>query len=187
MGYHGANGDGGPAIAASTGGPAIAASTGGPAIAASTGGPARFYFCPKPTRSERDAGLAEMADTLRHRVNPGGLEHDPRWAPVSVKNDHNCVKPIDLLRYLATMLLPPPRADGQPRRILVPFCGSGSETIGALLAGWDSVTGIEQDARFVDIARGRMAHHAAQLMKEPHAARTLHPGSPRRAAPVRPG
>lgn len=63
---------------------------------------------------------------------------------------------------LATLLLPPPRADGAPRRILTPFSGVGSEVIGALLAGWDEAVGIELEEEYVTIARERARHHLAQ-------------------------
>ena len=75
-----------------------------------------------------------------------------------MRNHHPTVKPIDLARYLATLLLPP--AEYAPRRILVPFSGVGSEMIGAMLAGWEEVVGIEQDAEYCEIARRRIAHYA---------------------------
>jgi hypothetical protein len=49
----------------------------------------------------------------------------------------------------------PPEGD-EPRRLLVPFAGSGSEMIGALLAGWDEVVGIERETEYVDLARARV-------------------------------
>jgi site-specific DNA-methyltransferase (adenine-specific) len=70
---------------------------------------------------------------------------------------HPCMKPIKLCQQIATLLLPPPRADGQPRRILVPYSGSGSEMIGCLLAGWDEVVGIENDEQWVAASRARIA------------------------------
>ena len=72
------------------------------------------------------------------------------------RNTHPCVKPIDLCRYLATLILPPKRET--PRRLLVPFSGSGSEMIGALLAGWDEVVGIEMEAEYIEIAWARLTH-----------------------------
>ncbi len=63
---------------------------------------------------------------------------------------------MDLNRWLATLLLPPPL--DRPRRLLVPFSGSGSEMIGALLAGWDEVVGVELSEEYADIARARLAH-----------------------------
>ena len=56
------------------------------------------------------------------------------------------------MQYLARLIMPP-----VPGKILVPFAGSGSEMIGALLAGWTDVTGIEREAEYVEIARARVA------------------------------
>lgn len=50
----------------------------------------------------------------------------------------------------------PPELD-TPRRLLVPFAGSGSELIGARLAGWEQITGIELNPVYVHIARQRLA------------------------------
>lgn len=72
-----------------------------------------------------------------------------------VGNDHPTVKPKVLCEHLAQLILPPQRKT--PRRLIVPFSGSGSEMLGALMAGWDHVTGIELDPHFVKIARKRLA------------------------------
>ena len=40
----------------------------------------------------------------------------------------------------------------------MPFCGVGSEMIGALLAGWDEVVGVEQDAAYCKIAETRIQY-----------------------------
>ena len=76
------------------------------------------------------------------------------------RSTHPTHKPIALTRWLATLLLPPDAY--APRRLLVPFSGSGSEMIGALLASWEEVVGIEMDAEYAEIARARLAHWAAQ-------------------------
>jgi DNA modification methylase len=70
-------------------------------------------------------------------------------------NDHPTVKPLALCEYLARLILPPKRKT--PRRLIVPFLGSGSEMLGALMAGWDHVIGIERDPHYVEIARRRLA------------------------------
>ncbi|MHB1641192.1 MAG: DNA methyltransferase [Acidithiobacillus sp.] len=100
-------------------------------IVASEGGASRFFYISKVSTKERQAGVQ------------GG-------------NDHPTLKPLGLARQLATLLLPPERTDGEPRRLLVPFSGAGSEMIGALLAGWDHVTGIEQSAEYAGIANKRL-------------------------------
>jgi len=65
------------------------------------------------------------------------------------------VKPIAITKYLATLLLPPPVAS--PRRILVPFAGVGSEMLGAMVAGWDEIVGIEREEAYIPIAKARLA------------------------------
>ena len=47
---------------------------------------------------------------------------------------------------------------GDDTRILTPFCGAGSEMIGALKAGWSHATGIDADPEYVEIARARLRH-----------------------------
>jgi hypothetical protein len=95
-----------------------------------SGGASRFFYCAKASSSERKAGLPE--------------------------NPHPTVKPINLTRWLAAMLLPPVTIG--PRRLLVPFSGSGSEIIGAHQAGWDEITGVEMDPEYVKIAEARLAY-----------------------------
>lgn len=114
-----------------------------------------IYYTGKATRKERDAGLDDLPLRTRNRVNPGGLENEPRWSPVKMHNPHPAVKPIALTKWLATLLLPP--LEYAPRRLLVPFAGSGSEMIGALLAGWEEVVGIELLRENVTVARARIA------------------------------
>lgn len=65
-----------------------------------------------------------------------------------------CCKPLALCVWLATLILPPPRET--PRRILVPFAGRGSEMLGALMAGWRSVVGIEREPAYCDVAKRRI-------------------------------
>jgi DNA modification methylase len=99
----------------------------------------RFFYCNKVSTKERNAGLSD-----------GFL------------NKHPTMKPISLTTYLAKLCLPPPRLDGQPRRILIPFSGVGSECIGAMIAGFDEVIGIEQDLEYVEISKKRMKYWESQ-------------------------
>lgn len=121
--------------------------------------PARYQ--PKVSTLERNAGLEHREDVLRHRVNPGGMERDPKWAPVPAKNDHPTLKPIALNQWLATLLLPP--AHYAPRRILIPCAGTMSEAIGALLAGWDEIVAVEMEPSYAAIGRDRMEWWADQI------------------------
>lgn len=99
------------------------------------GGASRFFYCAKADRTERDAGLTAFEKRPLYwssgSQNPGAFQSP--GTERAARNDHPNVKPLDLCRYLATLLLPPRR--DTPRRLVVPFAGSGSEMIGALLAG----------------------------------------------------
>ena len=135
----------------------------------------------KAARSERDAGLEGMvghdatALTGRKADSPGlmrdshgGNSGNPYKGSAPVKsnarNIHPTCKPIDLIRWLATLLLPP--AEYAPRRILVPFCGSGSEMIGCGLAGWDEIVGVELMPEYAEIAEARLAHWLQNVQLE---------------------
>jgi len=119
------------------------------------GGPSRFFYQAKASRGERETGLLGFVPC--HKCGDlGSQKHvDPKTGKDAkcVRNNHPTVKPIALAKYLATLLLPPPSAS--PRRILVPFSGSGSEVIGCLLAGWDEVVGVDVDPHYSEIARRR--------------------------------
>lgn len=80
----------------------------------------------------------------------------PKWMLSDCNRcDHPTVKPISLAQHLATLLLPP--IEYSPRRILIPFSGSGSEIIGAMLAGWDEIVAVEMEPEYVEIAQERVA------------------------------
>lgn len=142
---------------------------------AATGGASRFFYVAKAGREEREAGLAGMPLRAFAQSNGGqaAVDRDEDYQTADdasnglnrVKhraNHHPTVKPLDLNRYLAQLLLPPPRPAGPARTILVPFAGSGSEMIGALTAGWDHAVGIEKEAEYVTLAEARLKHHTAQ-------------------------
>jgi len=126
----------------------------------------RFSYHSKAAAWEREAGLAGDARPLRPAGKQwgemtmwNGETGDDEWRKKNPnkprRNVHPTVKPIALTEYLARLILPP--ALDEPRRLLVPFAGSGSEMIGALLAGWDVVTGIEQSPEYVALAEARLA------------------------------
>ena len=117
-------------------------------------GASRFFYCPKASTKERNAGLDDFPiDRPDKRTGKAlGIWDDKGIQPQ--RNPHPCVKPIKLTEWLARLILPPERPD--PRRILVPYCGSGSEMIGAMLAGWEDVLGIEREEQYIEIAKVRL-------------------------------
>jgi site-specific DNA-methyltransferase (adenine-specific) len=113
---------------------------------------ARFFYCAKASKADRDAGCegidARFAPTMGNGI--GGKEHDPVTATPK-HNHHPTVKPTDLMRYLCRLVTPP---DGL---VLDPFMGSGSTGKAAALEGF-SFIGIEREAEYVAIAQARINH-----------------------------
>lgn len=85
------------------------------------GDAARFFYCAKASKADRDAG-----------------------------NSHPTVKPTELMRYLCRLVTPPGGV------VLDPFMGSGSTGKAAVLEGFRFI-GIEREAEYLEIARGRIS------------------------------
>jgi len=94
--------------------------------------------------------LAESAPVLSYK-KPNQTE---RNAGLNGKNPHPTVKPMALAAHLAKLILPPGKF--APRRLLVPFSGSGSEMMGAMTAGWDFIQGVELSAEYAEVANKRI-------------------------------
>lgn len=125
------------------------------------GSAARFFYCAKADRADRNEGLHGMPLVERangnkwtdqdYRVTSGertpGRESGPR------ANHHPTVKPTDLMRYLVRLVTP------KGGTVLDPFMGSGSTLKAAELEGFDAI-GIELSAEYIEIARRRIAADA---------------------------
>jgi site-specific DNA-methyltransferase (adenine-specific) len=119
-----------------------------------SGSAARFFYCAKASKADRDEGCEGLAQTVRacgpegHTKNAtaksGELQRLPRG------NHHPTVKPTDLMRYLCRLVTPPGGV------VLDPFMGSGSTGKGAILEGFRFI-GIEREAEYVEIAKARIA------------------------------
>ena len=121
---------------------------------------ARFMYCAKASRKERDAGLegfavVTRAEQTRRKEGSAGSKNPAAGSGSTEggRNVHPTVKPLALTTYLARLILPP--VEGS--RLLVPFCGSGSEMLGGTRAGWAHVEGIDSWDVAVKIARARTA------------------------------
>jgi len=109
----------------------------------------------KSRRSERDAGLGDMPLQKAGAMSGEETRPDRPTNHPMRHNVHPTLKPIKLTTHLATLLLPPP---AYKPRLLVPFAGAGSEMIGAILAGWHEVIGLEREAEYIEIAEKRLAY-----------------------------
>ena len=124
------------------------------------------------------AGYEDTGTAARFFYQAKASAWERHWP---VRSNHPTHKPIRLAEYLARLLLPP--VLDTPRRLLVPFAGSGSEMIGALLAGWDVVTGIEREAEYAELARARVGWWA-QFSTYDEARKAYEQGRKAQPAPV---
>ena len=113
------------------------------------GGASRFFYCPKVSKKERELGCDELEEKTRTRVNAGGLENDPKFAPVQNRNDHPTLKPVSLMRWLVRLTTPPNET------CLDLFMGAGSTGGACALEGRDFI-GVERDEHYFEIATARI-------------------------------
>jgi site-specific DNA-methyltransferase (adenine-specific) len=116
------------------------------------GEPARFFYCAKASKSERNAGL----DGLTTNVGANGnkwTDQDYRRGDAEPKterkNFHPTVKPLTLIRYLIKLVTPP---NGT---VLDPFLGSGTTAVAATLDNFNWV-GCEMTDDYLPIIKGRV-------------------------------
>ena len=118
------------------------------------GEPARFFYCAKASKRDRNEGLDGFEAIRVHDGRQAGNKRgsNPRNRTNDVKvNHHPTVKPTDLMRYLVKLITPP---NGT---VLDPFTGSGSTGKGAVMEGFNFI-GIELNADYVAIATARIQH-----------------------------
>lgn len=116
-----------------------------------SGSAARFFYCAKADREDRNDGLhgmtAKALNWSSGEQNPGSFQ-SPNTNR-SAQNHHPTVKPTDLMVWLCKLVTPPGGV------ILDPFMGSGSTGRGAALGDFKFI-GIEREAEYVEIARRRI-------------------------------
>jgi site-specific DNA-methyltransferase (adenine-specific) len=111
---------------------------------------ARFFYAPKISRRERDAGCEGLAARRTATFKIGSASW--RRAEVNLtRNFHPTVKPIALMRWLVRLVCAPGGL------VLDPFCGSGTTGCAAALER-RRFLGIEREPDYAEIARARIAH-----------------------------
>lgn len=112
----------------------------------------RFFYVPKATRREREAGLgADFAEGDVHPPSGDDRVWDvPGSRPARRKNIHTTVKPVALMRWLVRLVCPPGGL------VLDPFAGSGTTGIAACLEDMEFV-GVEREREYAAVARARIA------------------------------
>lgn len=125
-----------------------------------SGSAARFFYCAKASRTDRDDGCEGIEPAMVHGPSGDGRCWDiPGSKSQPKSNNHPTVKPTDLMRWLCRLVTPPGGL------VLDPFAGSGSTGRGAVLEGLRFV-GIELSEDYAAIARARIAAAVRQRAEE---------------------
>lgn len=125
------------------------------AIFADAGTAARFFYCAKASRADRNQGVGgsdapavSTNATMRDREDADWLARNG--------NHHPTVKPTELMRYLVRLVTPPGGL------VLDPFMGSGSTGKACAREGFRFI-GIDVTPEYVEIARARIDHELKRV------------------------
>jgi len=118
---------------------------------------ARFFYCAKASRADREFGLSDdtpqvsAEDRVGREAGSAGIDNPRAGAgrTSAGRNHHPTVKPIALMRHLVRLVTPPGGV------VLDPFTGSGSTGVAAKLEHMQFI-GIEQNAEYAALAQARI-------------------------------
>jgi DNA modification methylase len=115
-----------------------------------SGSAARFFYCAKASRSERNTGLDDLP---KHQGGSyeGRADGSPGKKTDPASNFHPTVKPLALIHYLIKLITPPGGT------ILDPFLGSGTTAVAATQLG-HSWIGCELTEDYWPIIEARVNH-----------------------------
>lgn len=139
---------------------------------ADSGSAARFFYCAKASKVDRDEGLDQFAPQQFVQFQTGNGESGAASSlsegrDTQYRNIHPTVKPEALMRWLVRLITPPGGL------VLDPFTGSGSTGKAAVLEGLGFL-GCELTEEYLPIARARIT--AAEARAEIERAAPMQPG-----------
>lgn len=122
-----------------------------------SGSAARFYYCAKASKSDRDEGvmlaMVTGAEMTGREPDTDGL-NSPRAGAgrtSGARNNHPTVKPTALMQWLVRLVTPP------GGKVLDPFTGSGSTGKACAIEDFEFI-GFEMDPHYCEIAKQRIAY-----------------------------
>jgi DNA modification methylase len=125
---------------------------------------ARFFYCAKASKKERNGGLDGLPTTKIVTFQTGNgasgkASSISEGRDTQYKNFHPTVKPIELMKYLIKLVTPPKGT------VLDPFLGSGTTAVAAVLEGFDW-KGCEMTEDYLPIIKGRVNWALKEKKKE---------------------
>lgn len=119
-----------------------------------------YFYNPKTSKSERNAGCDEFEEKNNMRVNAPRFNEEEKVSSI-FRNNHPTLKPIKLNERILKLFKTP-----NEQKIIYPFAGSGSEVIGGIKAGFTNWVGCEINQEYVDIANARIEHWSKEFNEE---------------------
>jgi len=149
----------------------------------SVGSAARFFYCAKANKQDRNDGCEELdAKSITNAkgnglgrvcnicsasiLKPCDCENNSWILPATNKNNHPTVKPTALMQYLVRLITP---VGGT---VLDPFNGSGSTGKAAMLCKEYNYIGIDLSAEYIKISKARIEASLLQTTEHTIAANT---------------
>jgi len=131
-----------------------------------SGSAARFFYCAKASKRDRDEGcegLESRKSGMSNGAQINGEGYDKGQdiglnRVISRRNHHPTVKATELMAYLCRLITPPSGV------VLDPFAGSGSTGKAAIREGFRFI-GIEQDPEYLEIAKCRIEYEFNKTQK----------------------
>jgi hypothetical protein len=113
------------------------------------GSAARFFYCAKANKRDRNDGLEGFEVKRPDTRTKTGMGTFDEKGVAAQSNHHPTVKPIALMQYLVRLITPPTGI------VLDPFMGSGSTGKACMYEGF-SFIGIDQSEEYVKISQARI-------------------------------
>lgn len=116
-----------------------------------SGSAARYYYCAKASRAERELGLADFTPETVGDGRRKAIDNAYQRGKTERRNVHPTVKPAAVMRWLVRLVTPPGGV------VLDPYTGSGTTGVAAAIEGFGFI-GCELSPEYVEIARARISH-----------------------------
>jgi hypothetical protein len=125
-----------------------------------SGSAARFFYCAKSSRSERNLGCEDMPES-HFQMRPfaeEGCDQSVLKNRLNSKvgqNNHPTVKPIKLMQYLIKLV------SKEGAVILDPYCGSGTTILACIIENRDYIA-IDREQQYYELTKIRseyLAYH----------------------------
>jgi site-specific DNA-methyltransferase (adenine-specific) len=124
------------------------------------GGASRFFYCPKPSKKEKEEGLTSEPIQIKGRDDGQDNRNVPqKLRKTNRKNTHTTVKPLKLMQYLIRLVTP------KGGVTIDPYFGSGSSGKSTIREGNYKFLGIEKEKEYFNIAVERCQFEHEQSLK----------------------